>query len=418
MTASNNFFQRIWSAFFPQTINAVPEGRQRSLAYFVGNDDTYLGRNYDLEIEERPVRDPERARKLIELKEFCPEIGLALNEIGDSFFSSSTGDDQGFRISEFANADPKDKTPVDPEVKKILDRLINEVIGGLALQNVPEELCSAGDAFGSIGIDLKAREIRSILMMPTWEMFRVEDDSGVLQRFEQRRYLTDGEAINFHPIRMVHWRHNRKRLYGRPLWNKGIFGSWENLKDAIYDLRQARRAVGANPNKHIMPCGYDEGYKIEYKAAYEQAKQKGQVLDFYLDNGADITKVADRDPDLSSLLESVLQARREVGLQTGLPSWMFWLEQAGAKDIAGQPAMKYARQINRIRMSFVEGLDQICNLELALKEIPRARWIYTIKFPKIKTDPYHETAEERQMAQQQNQNQNENDPTSTKSNTA
>jgi hypothetical protein len=418
MTASNNFFQRIWSAFFPSATNAVPEGRQRSLAYLVGFDDTYIGRNYDLEITERPVRDPQRAKELIELVEYCPEIGLALTELADSVWSSSDGDDQGFRIGDCV--DQAEEVPIDPEVQKILQRLIDDVIGGLNLELVPWRLCAFGDCFASLGVDLKAREIRSILFLPTWEMFRVEDDQGNLNCFEQRRYLTDGEALQFHPIRLVHWRYKRKSLYGQPLWNGGILEDWKNLREATTDLAMASRAIGANPNKHIMPCGYDEGYKVEYKAAYEIAKKQGQVLDFYLDNGADIQKVGQRDSDLSSMINNVNLWRSRVAMSTGLPQWMFGLQTGGAQDIAGQPALKYARQVNRLRMSIVDGIKQICDLELALKGIPRERWLYKIEFPTIKTDPYHETAQERQQAQQETQNQEQNNggqSTSTKGNT-
>jgi hypothetical protein len=403
MLVQNNFFQRLWNAFFPAVApQAEPEGRQRSNTTLLASyDNSYIGRNYDLEITESPIRDYEYARKLIELVEYCPEIGLALTELCDSCWSSTDGDDQGFKIAD--TIDVAGEIPIEPEIKEILQRLIDDVIGGLALEPVPQRLLAYGDAFASLGVDLKKRQISSILFLPTWEVFRVELNNGDLQQFEQRRYLSDANPIVFHPVRVVHWRYKRKFLYGQPLWNRGTIDDWLRLKDAAYDLGLASRAIGANPTKHTMPCGYDEDYKLEYKASLEKIKATKPVLDFYLDNGADVSKVAVNDPDLSSLLENVLLWRRRVAMSTGLPSWMFGLEGAGAKDIAGQPALKYARQVNRLRMSIADGIKQICDLELALKGIPRERWQYRIAFPAIKTDPYHQTVAEQQMAQNQQQ---------------
>lgn len=399
---NNNFFQRLWNNFFPPQQNAQPEGRQRSTGLLVGYsyDDTYLSRNYDLEIVERPIRDAARARKLIELREHCPEIGLALTEISDSVWSSIDGDDSGFKLGDCI--DDNNEIAIEPEIADILQRLLDDVIGGLNLEVVPKELCAYGDSFASLGIDLKARQIQSILFLPCWEMFRVEGNDGRLWRFEQRQSMVDGNLLEFHPLRVVHWRYKRERLYGSPLWNEGVFTNWEYLKESTVDLAMASRATGANPNKHIMPCGYDLDYKIDYKTGYEIAKKQGQVLDFYLDNGADIAKVSSTNPDLTSMVNNVNMWRQRLAMSTGLPAWMFYLnENGGAVDIGGQPALKYARQINRLRMSIADGIKQICDLELALHSIPRERWKYRIQFPPIKTDPYHETSAERQASQQQ-----------------
>jgi hypothetical protein len=379
-------------------------GRQRSIStYNYLDDTTAIGRAYDLEISEYPVRDSEKAHKLIEMWEYCPEIATAIEIITNDVFSSDDGDDQGFAIGEFLN---DDVTPINPKVKILLEDLIERLIGGLELERAVERILIYGDAFASLGIDFSKKKILKLLFLPTWELFRIEDNYGNLIRFEQRRYLANsfenkyknfqenikqGEAIMFHPLQIVHWRFRQKNLYGRSLFFESI-SDWNNLKASTDDLAFASRSVGINPNIHIMPDCVDEDYRKAYKLAYEEKKKQGMVTDFYLMCGADIKKLSQANPDIKALSDTVLMWRTRIVMKSHVPPWLMGLPTIGARDIAGQPALAYARFINKIRMNLTVGIRQICDLELALNDIPKEQWKYKIIFPKIATNPYGNNA--------------------------
>jgi hypothetical protein len=380
------FLEKIWLSLANSNQTPIP-GQQRPLALdqLGGDDFSAIGRRYDLEISEFPVRDHlNKAKKIIEMVEYCPEIATAIDIITGDCFSSDDGDDQGFDIGETLN---DDITPIDPEVKRILKRLIDEVIGGVNLELAVERMIAYGDAFASLGVNFKQKKIEKILFLPTWEMFRVELNNGRLERFEQRRYLSDANGIEFHPIICIHWRFRRNKLYGRSLFLECI-SDWENLKQSTEDLAFASRSIGVNPNLHIMPDCVDEDYRKDYKRAYEDKKRSGLVTDFYLMYGADIKKLSQINPDLKVMGDSVLMWRSRIAMRSRVPVWLLGLPNIGAREISGQPALAYARFINKLRMNLVEGIKHICNLELALNGIPKERWQYRIIFPKIAVNPY------------------------------
>ena len=385
----NNVFERIWQAITGFTRTPV-QGQQRPLGQSLRNDPspgaTLLERKYDLEIKEYPVRDAGRARQLIEMVEFCPEVATAINEISDSVWSSADGDDQGFAIAPTLN---DNQTPIDPEIDRILGRVVDEVIGGSELEPAAERILAYGDAFLNLGVNTRKMRIERILFLPTWECFRIEDNQAQLLGFEQRRSLFDQDANQFHPLTCVHFRYRRKVLYGRSLFEES-WQDWENLKDATEDLANASRAIGINPNLHIMPDCADEKYRGDYKRAYEEKRRRGVVTDFYLMNSADIRKLSQANPDLKALADTVLFWRSRLVMRSRVPPWLLGLPSMGAREIAGQPALAYARFINRVRMSVAEGIRQICNLELALNGIDKSRWQYRVIFPKIYTNPYAE----------------------------
>ncbi len=381
--ASIPILTKIWQGLTSLIASPIL-GQQRSRVRLNNNDFTFLGREYDLEITEYPIRDPVKARHLIEMWEYCAEIATAINEICDSCWSSDDGDDQGFTIAPTLN---DNTTPIDPEIEKILKRLIDEVIGGITLEPAIERMLIYGDAFCSISVSTKKMQIERILFLPTWEMFRLELNKGQLIGFEQRRFLQDESAIQFHPLTVVHWRYRRKTLYGRSLfWESSQ--DWENLKSATEDLAFASRAIGVNPNIHVMPGEVTENYRKAYKTGYEARKKLGAVTDFYLMYGADIRKVSATNPDLKALIDNVLMWRGRIVMRSRVPPWLMGMPTVGAREIAGQPALAYARFINKIRMNMTQGIKQMCDLELALAGIPKEKWQYRIVWPRIYVDPY------------------------------
>lgn len=390
----NTLLENIWQSItnFART---VITGQQRPRSWQWGasaevQEDIYY-RRYDLEIQEPIVRCEKRTRELVEMVENCPEVAAAVNIRNDAIWGSLDGDDIGWDIALTQN---DNVTPIDKEIYDILARLRDEVIGGITLKQASERFLSWGDAFLSVGINKQKLQIDRVLFLPTFEVFRVEDMHGQLRGYQQRKIISDQLcAIDFHPLTVVHWRYRKKVLYGRSLFAESI-DDWLALRDNIWDLRQSARSIGVNANLHIMPCGYDEDDRDEYKAAFEERKKLGIVTDFYLMNGADIRKLTTTNPDFKGLLDVGNFYRLRIGMKSGVPLYLLGIPWDGGKDIASQPALAFSRSVNSDRMILTEGIKQLCNIELALKGIEKERWQYRIIYPRISVNPYEGESDE------------------------
>lgn len=387
------FFQKFWNTVKPQEKNL--KGSQRPYKLYNIGDRNIWGRDYDFEIKEVVLRDPDVGRPLVEMLERCPEVAVPIHRISNSMKSSIDGDDQGFAIAETLN---DNKTKVNKKVKYILDRLIEEKIGGARLEWALQRFIAYGDAFASIQIDMNQRRISNLLPLPTWQMFRVESDQGILMRYEQRYQLRDvtnegGDGVAFIPSEVVHWRFRRSSLYGKSLFYQSI-QDWEGLKTALNTLNSALLEVGINPNVHQMPCDLPEGFIEAYQEGLKAQRILNQkpVSDYFMPHGGDIKKVSTKDPDLKAVLQVLNFHQQRLIMASCLPPWMLAWDIGGGREISQSPALAYARFINGCRQTFTEGIKQLCNTELALNGIPKEKWKYRIIWPKIYVDPF-----ERQM---------------------
>lgn len=395
------YLTTLWDTLRGKT-TAPMQGYPRSYSRHWRNENTAAGRNYDLEIHETPIRDQDgKARELIELHEWCPEVNFAIETLVQDCLSSADGDDQGIIINE----EIREGEEVDAEVFSVgmdaIDRLFH--YGDLAI--ILERMLSWGDAFIELGIDINQMAVTRLMPLPTWEMFRVEPN-GLLERFEQRRSYSGNDAIAFIPAKIAHFRYRRKNLYGR-----GLFGAsledWARLREATEDLALASREIGVNPTWHKIPSDQDRRYLDAYRDNHQAQIAEGAIAHYYLMPGEEIGKVGDANPDLKPLIESVLMWRSRIVMASGVPPYLFaGLPTIGAKDISGQPALAYARRINAIRAQCTEGIKQIIDTELALKGIPKERWKYTIGWPKISVSQFEKP--EDNVAESDNQDTEKN----------
>lgn len=382
----NRIFEKIWR-FLTVWSRTEIEGQQRPRSgwrNWTYNDTTQEGRDYDLEIPEIPVRNPNLATQLIELRYCCSEAATAYDAINGDAWTSHDGDDQGFDISDTLN---DNKTKVDPKIQEILRRVIREVLMPSEPKIVGERLLAYGDSFASLGINSKAMRIERILYLPTWEMFRLESKQGELLGFEQRALLRDPDPIQFHPISIVHWRYRRDNLYGRALFLECL-KDWCRIEQILDDIAEASHAVGINPNIHILPCEYDEEQANEYKIMYEGAKNQKILTDLYMYGGGDIKKLSNSNPDITALLKAAEFFMARFVRRSRIPPWMLGFPGIGAREISGGPERAYARLINDFRQSLSTGFKQIFNLELALQGYPREQWQYRIIWPRFYIDPF------------------------------
>ena len=384
----NTRLENAWRAitgFFNRTAN-TPTGQTAPTVGQVGvfSSESLLSRRYDQEYVETPVRDVVRARHLIALRD-RPEVSTALDIIVGDVFSSEDGDDLGFTVAPTLN---DNVTPVDPRLLEICLACIERTMRGTILSVALEELLMYGDSFRSLVLDPNYKKILQVKQLPTWEMFRIEDENANVLRFEQRRFLGEAQQdLQIHPVIMTHWRYRRRYKYGRSLFEEIIPDS-DALNQAYFALDKAAMAIGINPNVHIMPQGWTDKQADAYKRGYENERDRnGRVMtDFFMLHGGEVKKLAGTwNPDLKALIDNVLQRRMRIAMRSRIPPWMIGLPTQGARDISGQPALAYARFIGSIRMVLAEGIRQILNLELALNDFTSEQMQYRIVFPKIYT---------------------------------
>jgi len=364
----NSFLENIFRWISGSWRTSGVNGSQRPVSRVYNRMDR---RNYDLEVGEYPIRDYARARMLIEMHEWCPEISAGQRIWCCDILSSVDGDDRGFTISKWVDAERT--IPVSEDVRKIALEVRDRLFTSNDLECYLSNLLIYGDTFCSVGI---AREgisrndyaISRLLKLPTWEMFRIETDNGALLGFEQRKHLSDNAPeYTFYPPQIIHWRLFRRTLYGRSLWDESKT-DWADLKAATDDLAKAARSLGIIPNVHIMPEGADERYISRYREDYESQQADGVITDMYMLSGGDIKKLANVNPDLESLSEHVLQKRKRIIMASLIPIWRFaGFEERSNMDIMGQPAMAYARTVNSMRSSLSVGIRQAIDTELILR---------------------------------------------------
>lgn len=365
-----------WQKINPFATSKVA-GSQRPLGGLIySGEDTIYDRNFDLEVQEIPVRDYQTARELIHFKENCSLAATAVRITLDRLDSSSDGDDVGYIVSKFLG----DGTPVDPEVYRIINNLITEVIGGDALQRAPHQMLYYGDAFASIGINWSSRQIERIMFLPTWEMFRVETNDKMLWGFEQRHHLSDSSGIKFHPVECIHWRHQPDQIYG-------ISQYYESRKDWLFllelqqNLRDAAKALAHNPLVHQLPCDYGQTAIKDYRDAYQDRLKKGIITDFFLQNDADIKRLSNFNPDLAGILQAIDHVLYQIARQSQVPPWLLGLPAIGAREISYAPERHFALFLNKRRAELTRGIRYLCDLELMLHGIKNAK--YRIIWPRL-----------------------------------
>lgn len=344
-------------------------GSQRSLAMI----NTY-NNQYDLEIEEYPLRDIQKARQLIELNEYCYEVKHCLITAGDDAFASSDGDDVGFTISDTVD---DNETKINPEVFAIADDVIKRkqsfseyLIGGTKLKRALQTTLIYGDCFLSLEIDLKNKEVSRSLYLPTWEMFRIEDNQGYLEAFEQRRFLTESEpTARFYPFQIVHLRKSQKFLYGRSLWDVSL-EYWIKYKEATANLARACKDESINPIVHKLPIGWNATVSRQYQSEYESKRKEESILvDLYESSGVELRRLGVGNSSLQSHIDTLLQWRYMM-IPSGFPLWMFpGLEfKGGAKELSRSPDRRYSRMRYGWCQLLSEAIKQVIDTEIVLKK--------------------------------------------------
>ena len=381
------------------SIKNIIIGSQRSLPRSQFSAGLFSGRttDYDLEIEEYPIRESIKAKHILEILEHSSEAGLAIDIYRTDVRSSADGDDQGFTIGEFQ---PDGKTPVDPTIKSVALELFERIYPISLIDLMISDCIGRGDHFQSIGFVREGFSrkdtdyaIGKLLRIPPFEMFRLEQDNGDLTGFEQRRTLAQHSPDYFwNPAQMVHLRYRRRGLYGQSVWYQSAW-DWQEYKRSKEEYAIGRRALALNPRKHIMPKGTKADFAIAYKKVLDEKVKNGTevITDFVMLPDGDIQSLNAGTSGVKDLLESMNVYRTAIIMPTQIPLWRFaGFVSNSAQDYVGQPALAWVRAVNGIRAILVEGISQVLDTELILKfgaewYLKNAKGKYRISFPVIKT---------------------------------
>lgn len=358
---------------------------------------------YDLEIGENPIRDPHRSRELIELNEWCYEVFHALEMAADDAFASADGDNHGWAISDTLD---DDETPVNPEVFAIAENIrlrkqdfSTYVIGGNRLKKALRWTLGKGDAFLELGIEREGLSpnasrdfgVARILELPTFEVFRKESDQGELIGFEQRKYLSQSDPeYFFEPYKLVHLRHSPDRLYGRSLWQPSL-DAWADVKRALDNLIRASNALSVSPDIHILE-GISEETKRKYEQELELRRTRGIITDYVLrSKDHDIRKMANVNPELTGLIDTLIQCRYRL-IIPGFPSYFFpGLEsRGGTKELSRSPDRRYSRMRYGWCQLLSGAIRQVIDTEIVLRKgyewyLENARDKYQLVWPEWST---------------------------------
>ena len=405
-------------------------GSQRSLAT---SGILSMTRRYDLEIEENPIRDPRISRELIELNQWCYEVFHSLEMAADDIFASNDGDDQGWSIADTLD---DEETPVNAEVFAIAEELRQRkqsldsyVIGGDTLKKALRWTLGKGDCFIELGIEReglspnKSKDfgVSKSLYLPTFEMFRKESDQGELLGFEQRKYLSHSDPdYFFEPEKLIHLRHSPNYLYGRSLWCTSL-DAWADVKRATDNLQKKADDIASDPTLFIFPSMSEEN-KRKFEQEIQLRRQSGAITDFVLTSKEyDIRKMANLNPDLSGLIDNVLQCRYKL-IIPGFPSYFFpGLEsKGGTKELSRSPDRRYSRMRYGWCQLLTGAIKQVIDTELVLRKsydwyFENAQNKYRILWPKwsesidgMTGDETEDTAAEESTLKSNNKSQEEN----------
>lgn len=361
-------------------------GSQRPLSV-VGYAPLDVSRRYDLEIQENIVRNDSRGmtHEICEAYEFCYEVSHTLNLATNAVFSSTDVDLNGFTVApdyNYGTQQEPDFVKIDQDVYKIALDVINRqswvgeyVIGGRKLERALKQSLGLGDTFLEIGLEREGIGrndwvVSRTMYLPTFEMFRIEDDHGSLIGFEQRAQLDDPDAIRFPAWKVAHLRYNQSSLYGQSAWKTSVAtGIWSKLKEATNNLANACRDLGFNPNIHEFPENVNRENRDAYIKSNEAAKQSGMSpTDLYPLPGMSISKLSSQNPNLQTLIDIMVEWRYRMTLP-GLPLYFFaGIMNGSARELSAQPAFQHARQRNEWCGMLAQVIHQVIDTEIKLKK--------------------------------------------------
>lgn len=357
-----------------------------------------------LEPNPRFPREPLLGPRLYDLVTHCGDAITALAAAERDVFAAPDGSDQCFWLHD--KVKQKSNIPIPKDILALSEDLFNRrdvnknyVIGGRRLASMLFNVLAYGDAFCEIGLvyneESKAYEVSRLVDLPTYEMFTITDDSGVVQLFQQKRYLEDTETVDFSTSFIIHISHLKRVLYGRSLFSEQALTAWENLKVLVSaDLPARSRSLSFNPDVFVMPPNFNQQRAAEFEEVWRQ-KKRAQLDDVVIiPNDASYRRGNEVSTDFEGHLLYYKNLREQI-IPGGFPSWYFQGigEDSSSRDLSGQPSVMYSRMRNYWCVIISDVIRQVLDTEIyfklgenRLKELYKLGG-YTIMFPNFIINP-------------------------------
>jgi hypothetical protein len=331
---------------------------------------------------------PETAKRPIngslDLSNALMEMATWSREARDvgSYLARDSFMEQSGRFGSWSIAKVKgDDEAVHPDVIAIGKNLAGRrsgkelILGGTRLKRAASDAAAFyGDAFLEVSIDKEGigrndYGIARSLYLPSLSVFVDETSDGQLNGYWQRARMTPSEDdIFIHPIKMLHFSHEKQRRYGQALLQQSI-PPWQKLKRVAPDVEKAVRESAIAPWLHIMPETYKAKERAAYKRNHETMQMNGVISNLYLAHGTEVRRAVGGNADLQSIIEHWLNLRAQL-VPSGFPSYLFPRLSTGSatsnKELANQPAAVYARMIADIRGMLGDQLRWAIDLEILL----------------------------------------------------
>jgi hypothetical protein len=274
---------------------------------------------------------------------------------------------------------PSDKMP-HPDIIKMSEELADRrcgkrhVLGGERLVDHAFNCFGFGDSWLELSIEsdgLGGYAIADSLSLPTWSTFVETDEAGHVLEYRQQSDITPRESDRiwngYNLAKMLHFKYDDKGRYGWPATFTQI-EAWRGYKSTAAALEEA--AISSyNPLLHIMPPGRDSNYKTAYRAEYEALLEMGLISNLYLEAEATVKRAEAATPTIKPLLDAYDVAKMSL-VPAGIPLWLIpglgSSQSASSKEIAGQPALTYARLVSHLRSILAQEIVFAIGLEVTL----------------------------------------------------
>lgn len=333
------------------------------------------------------------------MDEESTEASSAFDAYADS---ALTGDSRNEKILNVQSGDEK--------VAKLLNDLIRTINLDAYIWGIVRNVAKYGDDFEEIVVDSKLN-IARLKSLPPHQIIRNEDDFGYLpdiDAFFQYDIEEDKVTAKFDKWQIIHFRSQRRKhdMYGTSFGKSArkAFAQLCLMEDAIIIARLTRanmRLIFA-----IDVEGMDEETARAHINKAKDEKRKARLInpltgkidlvnnplsvdeDIFIgvrkDSKAGVTPIQG-DINISSMKDiEYVQNKFIAGL--GVPkAYLGWERDVGAKATLTEQDIMFARRIRRLQYILQEGLRQLFDFNLRLKNIDPNKVSYTIGLPTIST---------------------------------
>ena len=332
-----------------------------------------------------------------DVEEGVPEINSILDIYADYAVSGGTHD--GTRSLKLTSKG------------EIFDRRLARIDQNIQLSSkawrMVRSMVQYGDAFYELIVN--GAGLQELKVLPRREMYRIEDEYGTLQGYEQRsRY--DSEAIEFEPWQVAHFRlrYDDERRYGRSLL-------WPVKRDALeYMLMKSALTIGRLSRAHRrlkhkidvgnVPAGTAEQERIIAQAQARNHRQKtmdprtGKMSlrsnplraeeDIFVavreKSPADVEVV--KGDDSIQNIEDVLFKRASILSGAKMPESWLGLTGPNVRNVADHQVINFLKTVRRVQRDFAAVAIVPFQIALMLQGIPWQRVFLgdiDIAFPKM-----------------------------------